>query len=264
MKLIKKASFLSDRIEKLLQKDSSKVPAEVRERAQLIIAELRENIPSRNGEQLRQGLEELRRFQKGHFPKARKTASRGILEFVGLALVVSLFLRTFVVVAFTIPTSSMDPALAPGDVLLVWKSAYAVNIPFTGWRLLKVRNPRRWEVVVFSTKGLPVEKKEQNEPYVKRVVGLPGEEIEIENGQIYVNGRLAMKPKALQEIAYVGKSLPAFGGAQKIKVPSGMYFVLGDNTYNSQDSRFWGFLPEKNIRGHAFLVFFPWNRRHSI
>ncbi len=264
MKLIKKASLLSHRIENLLQKNGSKVPAGVGERAQLIIADLRENIASGKDERLRQGLEELRRIQKEHFPRARKAASRMILEFVGLALVVSLSFRTFVVTGFTIATSSMDPTLIPGEMVLVWKSAYAVNLPFTGWRLVKVRKPRRWEVVAFSTKGLPIEKKDQGEPYVKRIVGLPGEEIEIESGEIYINGKLAMKPKALSEIAYVGNSLPAFGGAKKIKVPSGMYFVLGDNTYDSQDSRFWGFLPEKNIRGRAFLVFFPWNRRHSI
>lgn len=264
MRMIKKASSLSDRIENLLQKDSTQVSVEVRERAQVIISELRENMGGRNDEQLRQGLEELRRIQKRHFPKARKTGSRVTLALIGLALIVSLSIRTFVMTGFTISTASMDPTLIPGEMVLVWRSAYAVTVPFTGWRLLKVRGPKRWEVVAFSTKGLPIETKEKGDPYVKRVVGLPGEEIEIIDGEIYVDGKLAIKPKALKEIGYVDKSLPAFHGARKIKVPSEMYFVLGDNTYDSEDSRFWGFLPEQNIKGRAFLVFFPWNRRHSI
>ena len=264
MRLIEKASSLSDRIESLLQKDGAQVSAEVRERAQVIISELRENMAGRNDEQLRQGLEELRRIQKRHFPGARKAGVGVILGFIGLALIVSFSIRTFVMTGFTISTASMDPTLIPGEMVLVWRSAYAVTVPFTGWRLLKVRGPKRWEVVAFSTRGLPIDTKEKGEPYIKRVVGLPGEEIQIIDGEIYVDGRLATKPKALREIGYVDRGLPAFHGARKIKVPSGMYFVLGDNTYDSEDSRFWGFLPEQNIKGRAFLVFFPWSRRHSI
>ena len=263
-KLIKRAIFITNKMEKLLRKKGSKVPEDMRERAQQTIAELRESIRRGDVEQVRRGLEQLRPVQKRYFPGAHKPVWRGIAEFLGLALVVSLFLRTFVVAAFTIPTSSMNPTLAPGDIILVWRSAYGVTLPFTNRQLLKIRSPRRWKITVFTTKGLPVAKEDRGKAFIKRVVGLPGEEIEIKDGEIYVNGKLAPKPRSLSTVKYIRKGLPAFNNAQKVKVPPGMYFVLGDNTEDSEDSRFWGFLPEENIRGRAFLIFFPRSRIHSI
>jgi signal peptidase I len=263
-KLIRRAIFLTDKMDKLLRKNGRKVPEEIREHAQQTIAEVRESIRRGDVEQVQRGLEQLRPVQKKYFPGAHKSVWRGIAEFLGLALIVSLFLRTFVVAAFTIPSSSMGPTLAPGDVILVWRSAYGVTLPFTNRQLLKVRSPRRWEVTVFTTKGLPVAKKDRGKAFIKRVVGLPGEEIQIKDGEIYVNGTLAPKPAALTTVEYVRKGLPAFNNAGRIRIPAGMYLVLGDNTNDSEDSRFWGFLPEENIRGRAFLIFFPRSRIRSI
>ncbi len=261
---IREAILLCGRTERFLRKGRSQSPADVRQRAEQMIADVRGNMSRGEDELAQRNVEELRRLQKEHFPKAIRPAWRGILSFLVLALVASLFVRTVVVAAFIIPTSSMDPTLRPGDMVLVWRSAYAVNLPFTNHRLFKVRSPRRWEVTVFSARGLPFEKREQERSFVKRIVGLPGEEIEIKEGEVYVNGRVAAKPKAVRRIQYISKGFPAFHSARKIKVPPRMYFVLGDNTYDSEDSRFWGFVPEENIRGRAFLVFFPSNRIHSI
>jgi signal peptidase I len=263
-KLIRTAIFLTDKMEKLLRKNGSKVPEEMRQRAQQTIAEVRESIRRGDVEEVRRGLEELRPVQKRYFPGAHKPVWRAIAEFLGLALVVSLFLRTFVVAAFTIPTSSMEPTLAPGDMILVWRSAYGVTLPFTNHQLFKIRSPRRWEIAVFTTSGLPVGDRDQGKAFIKRIIGLPGEEIEIRDGEIYVNGRPALKPGTVRALHYLRKGLPAFHNAKKIRIPSGMYLVLGDNTNDSEDSRFWGFLPEENMRGRAFLVFFPRSRIHSI
>ncbi len=262
--LMRKAVFLTDKMDKLLRKKSSRIPEELRQRAEQTIREVRESISREDVEEVRRGLEGLRPIQKRYFPGARKSGWRSIAEFLGLALIVSLFLRTFVVAAFTIPTSSMDPTLAPGDVILVWRSAYGVTIPFTNHQLFQIRHPERWEVAVFSTEGLPVRRSDRGASFIKRIVGLPGEEIKIMGGEIYVNGRLAVKPAALTSVHYVRKGLPAFNNAETIKVPPQKYFVLGDNSNNSEDSRFWGFLPEENIRGRAFMVFFPRSRVRSM
>jgi len=240
------------------------MPPEVRERAQQTIAELRENARLKDEVQLEKSYEELRRIHQEHFGPVAKPIWRAALEFVALVVVVSLFLRTFVVAAFTIPTSSMHPTLAPGDVILVWKSAYGVNVPFTDWRLLKIRSPRRWDVIAFSTKNIPVDSKDRGENFVKRVAGLPGEEIEIKDGEIYVNGKRVPKPKSLRKVNYINKGTLLTESGRKVKVPRGMYFVLGDNTYDSEDSRFWGFVPENSVRGRAFLVFFPVNRLRAL
>ena len=263
-RLIRKAVFLTKRVEKLLRKNGSKLPADVRARAEAMLAELRDGIRLRDHGRVRAGLQELRPLQRKYFPGAHKPVWRSTVEFLSLAFVVAFFLRTFVIAAFTIPTSSMSPTLAPGDVILVWRSAFGVTLPFTNHQLLKVRSPRRWEVAVFTTKDLPVSKNDRGKAFIKRIVGLPGEEIEIRNGEVYVNGKIATKPPELSIVRYVRKGFPAFDNAPAIKVPDGMYFVLGDNTNDSEDSRFWGFLPEHNIRGRAFVVFFPRSRIHWL
>jgi signal peptidase I len=262
--LFRKATLLADSIENLLARDRSKMPPEVRLHAQQTISELRDSIRRKDELQTEQRFEELRSLHQEHLGPIGKPIWRAVLEFIALVVVVSLFLRTFVVAAFTIPTSSMHPTLAPGDVILVWKSAYGVNVPLTGWRLLKIRSPRRWEVIAFSTRNIPVDSSDRGQNFVKRVAGLPGEEIEIKDGEIYVNGKLAPKPKSLKKVKYINKGMLLSEANRKVKVPAGKYFVLGDNTYDSEDSRFWGFVPENSIRGRAFLVFFPVNRLRAL
>lgn len=261
---MRKAVYLTNRMDKLLQKNGSKLPPEVRDRIEATLAELREGIRLRDAAKVRTGWEGLRPDQKKYFPGAHKPFWRSILEFLGLAFAAALFLRTFVLASFTIPSSSMHPTLVPGDVILVWRSAYAVTLPFTNRPLFHIRNPRRWEVAVFTTRGLPVADEDKGKSYIKRIVGLPGEEIEIRNGEVYVNGKIATKPAELSGVGYIRKRFPAFDNAPRIRVPEGMYFVLGDNSKDSEDSRFWGFLPEQNIRGRAFVVFFPRNRVHWL
>ena len=130
-RLIRKAVFLTKRVEKLLQKNGRKFPADVRARAEAMLAELRDGIRLRDHARVRAGLQELRPLQRKYFPGAHKPVWRSTVEFLSLAFVVAFFLRTFVIAAFTIPTSSMSPTLAPGDVILVWRSAFGVTLPFT-------------------------------------------------------------------------------------------------------------------------------------
>lgn len=185
--------------------------------------------------------------------------------------------------AFKIPTGSMIPTLMIGDMLFVNKLVYGVRIPFTDKKILKLKNIDRNDVVVFKYPGDdPVYK---DKDLVKRVIGLPGDVIEIKAKVVYVNGKkfddrfayyenppgpppppLFETPEEYQkawETRTFRKSIVRsfvrdyFG---PVKVPSGHYFVMGDNRDNSEDSRFWGPLPEKNIVGSPVFIYFPFNR----
>ena len=158
---------------------------------------------------------------------------RETVETVLWAVVLALILRTFVVQAFWIPSGSMIPTLLPGDRVLVCKFWYYVQ------------EPEREQVFVFK---YPVDPKRD---FVKRIIGLPGETVEIRRGTVYINGEPLKDGYVKFKDAY---------NMQKVTVPADSYFAMGDNRPNSQDSRFWGFVPEKNIRGPVFFRYWPLSR----
>lgn len=175
------------------------------------------------------------------------------LEAVVIAIVLALFIRTFIVQSFFIPSGSMMPTLLPGDYILVNKFIYGVRVPYEGSRLFFHKVPNRGDVIVF------IYPKDTSEDFIKRVIGLPGEIVQVINGKIYINNKLLPDPWG-----YFNKSEPAgfieavenFG---PIVVPKDSLFVMGDNRNNSEDSRFWGTLPIKNVLGKAFTIYFSWN-----
>jgi len=164
----------------------------------------------------------------------KKSALREIIETVIWALLIAMVVRYFLVEGFYIPSSSMVPTLVPGERVLVAKFCY------------RFTQPQRGDVIVFR---YPMDKKKN---LIKRVVGLPGEIIRIENGMIYVNGVQIKGDKFGRTYYDVG-----FYGEGEHVVPDDSYFVLGDNSRNSDDSRFWGYVPRKNILGRAFLIYWP-------
>jgi len=178
-------------------------------------------------------------------------------ESILVAFLLALVIRAFVVQAFKIPTGSMRPTLLEGDIILVNKFIYGAKIPFTGEkRLPKIREPKRGDVVVFI---FPEDPKKD---FIKRLVGLPGDTIEIKSGSIYINDQPLLEPLFSQRYYY---NRGDFGReATRIIVPPGNYFVLGDNSASSQDSRYWGFVPERNILGKAILIYWPLNRIRLI
>ncbi len=156
-----------------------------------------------------------------------------------LALLLALFIRSFVVQAFRIPSGSMIPSLLIGDQILVDKVAY------------RFRKPARGEVVVFKYP------RDESRDFIKRVIGLPGETLEVRNRVIYING----EPIKDDAYAYhqMDEGFPAVGDYfGPVDIPPNNYFVMGDNRENSQDSRFWGFLDENKIVGRAFIIY--WSR----
>jgi len=194
-------------------------------------------------------------------------------------LAIVLILRSFVAEPFRIPSSSMMPSLLIGDFILINKFAYGLRLPITNKKFVAIDEPARGEVVVFKPPHHP------DQDWIKRVIGLPGDTVAYRDNTVYVNG----KPFVYQdEGRYVGKGRgidmsdahllteqlpgrshpilerddqPYFAqGEGEWQVPAKHYFVMGDNRDNSEDSRFWGFLPETQLRGKAFLIWMNWDR----
>ncbi|MFH1441299.1 MAG: signal peptidase I [Candidatus Omnitrophota bacterium] len=186
----------------------------------------------------------------------KKSVLRDWIESIIIAFILAMIIRTFVVQAFKIPTGSMRMTLIEGDVILVNKFLYGAKIPWTDLRLPAVRQPQRGDVIVFI---YPEDKKKD---FIKRLIGLPGETVEIKNGTIYINDKPLLNPIFNQRYYY---NRGDYGGeSEKIKVPKNSYFVLGDNSASSQDSRYWGFVPEKNVLGKAILIYWPVQRVRII
>jgi signal peptidase I len=195
-----------------------------------------------------------------------------------IAAVVALFIRQFVMEAFKIPSGSMIPTLTIGDHLLVNKFIYGPRIPFTDLRIVSGKEPKRGEIIVFKYP------ENESKNFIKRVVGLPGDKIQIIKGKLFINdqpvtvveqgfyegkeqgsGSLYDKPKLLAEqlgtvkhdILYLrDQSGNEFG--PKL-VPANSVFVMGDNRDNSQDSRVWGFVKYEKILGRAFIIYWSWD-----
>ncbi len=171
--------------------------------------------------------------------------ARDYFEAAIVAVMLSLFVRTFLFEAFKIPTPSMETSLMVGDHIIVDKFGLAPRLGFeTG--VLPLREIRRGEVVVFKFE------REPEKDYVKRVVGLPGDEVKVDDKVLFVNG----KPVTEMYIQHVDKETIAERDfLPTVRVPAGQYFVMGDNRDNSADSREWGFVPRSQIRGRPLFIY---------
>jgi len=176
------------------------------------------------------------------------------LEPIVIAILIALFIRTFVVQAFKIPSSSMEPTLLVGDYLLVNKFIYGIRIPYTEIKFFQFRKPQRGNVIVFV---FPLD---PSKDFIKRVIGTEGEKVEIINMKIYINDKLVDDPwgdfEKIGSVQY-RQAIENFG---PVIVPKDSLFVMGDNRNNSEDSRFWGFLHVNAVKGKAFIIYFSWDR----
>ena len=155
-----------------------------------------------------------------------------------VALLLTLVIRTYVIQAFKIPSGSMRPTLMEGDKLFVNKYIY------------RFKPMQRGDIVVFKFPGDP------KKDFIKRLVALEGETVEIQDGKIFVDGKVLDDPATFGKFYYYNHD-PFGGPNEKIKVPEGSFYVLGDNSANSTDSRFWGFVPKKNFLGKAVFRWWP-------
>lgn len=188
---------------------------------------------------------------------SKKSWIRDWVESIVVAFILAMIIRAFVVQAFKIPTGSMRTTLLEGDLILVNKFIYGAKVPFTeDLRLPKLRQPKRGDVVVF------IYPEDPKKDFIKRLVASPGETVEIKNGTIYINENPVLDP-VFNQIYYYNRGRLGVEG-QKIVVPKDSYFVLGDNSASSQDSRYWGFVPAKNILGKALVIYWPPQRIRII
>jgi signal peptidase I len=187
----------------------------------------------------------------------KKHIVREYAESILIAALLALVIRTFVVQAFKIPSGSMEDTLAIGDHILVNKFIYGSKIPFTDKRVLRLRDPRRGDVIVFEYPEDP------SKDFIKRVVGTPGDEIEEINKQVYVNGKLYVNPHEVhKEPEIIPREQNPRDSFGPVKVPTNSLFVMGDNRDRSYDSRFWGFVTYDKIKGLAFIKYWSWDKEH--
>ena len=216
------------------------------------------------------------------------------VESIGVALLVAIAIRSFVVEPFKIPSASMVPTLLIGDQIFVNKFVYGLRIPLTKTRIWNGRDPKRGEVIVF------IYPKDESLDFIKRVVGLPGDKIRVDGDKVYVNGELVSEQKIafspvpnhgdqlfvdppvpykqmttfpdwqnysfyqehLGAVFHIAQYDSAWFPDSEFEVPQGHYFMMGDNRDHSSDSRDWGFVPRENIKGRAMFIWlsFDWNQ----
>lgn len=188
--------------------------------------------------------------------RRKKSVWREYVEALLIALVLALIIRAFVVQAFKIPSESMLQTLLVGDHLLADKFSYGIKIPFTDHYLYKGDDPKRGDIIIFQYPNDP------SIDYIKRVIGVPGDVIEVRDKQLYRNGT----PVKEDYIRHTDPDSiePLRDNYAPVTVPEGKYFVMGDNRDNSLDSRFWGFVDRKAIRAKAWRIYWSWGGLDDI
>jgi len=185
----------------------------------------------------------------------KKSTAREYFESIVIAVILALFIRTWVVQAFKIPTGSMENNLLVGDHLLVDKFVFAPAPTALERALLPVREVKRGDVIVFK---YPMEPERD---FIKRVIGLPGETLELKKKVVYINGQ-PLKEDYVHFLVPIGagglEAMDKRDDYGPVTVPEGYYFAMGDNRDNSQDSRWWGFLSRDYIKGKALMVYWSY------
>jgi len=185
-----------------------------------------------------------------------KSQVREWTESIIIAVMLALLIRTFVVQAFKIPSGSMIPTFKVGDRIFVNKFLYGAKIPFTGLNLPAVRQPKRGDIIVFISPETP------KKDFVKRLIAVSGEKVEIRDGKIFIDGTEARESSVRANYYYNAGDFGREGSA--VVVPPDSYFALGDNSASSRDSRYWGFVPKKNLLGKVIFIYWPLHRMKVI
>jgi len=244
---------------------------------------LEESLELNDQERIESSYSSLKNFYEQNLSQYSKSKLRQNVEAIVIALCLALLIRTFIVQPFKIPSGSMIPTLLIGDHLLVNKFIYGTKIPFMDIRIFPVEDIKRGDVIVFKFPGNDSVNKGVH--YIKRAIGLPGDEVNIEGRDVYINGEKIKQvyegnykyfeqgtevttdkyidtlSENIFDVIYKKSSINTTKGKTNfpITIPEGNIFVLGDNRDNSYDSRFWGFVPIESISGKAFLIHWSWN-----
>lgn len=184
----------------------------------------------------------------------RKKFFKEYVEPIIMAILIALFIRAFIIQAFKIPSSSMEPTLLVGDHILVNKFIYGIRIPLIEKKFFQFKEPKRGDIIVF------IYPRDRSKDFIKRVIGTEGEKVEIIQNKLYINDKLIEDPWGRYEKPEGIRFLPSMDHYGPYIVPKNSLFVLGDNRDNSQDSRFWGFVHLNDVKGKAFIIYFSWDR----
>lgn len=192
-------------------------------------------------------------------PVKKKGVLRENVEAILVAIVLAMFIRTFIVQAFKIPSGSMKNTLLIGDHILVNKFIFGVKIPFWDKTIIPIKDPQRDDIVVFK---FPEDPKKD---FIKRVVGIAGDTIKVVDKKVFVNGNLVNQDAFAihTDPRMIPMDIQPRDNIMEIKVPAHKLFVMGDNRDHSYDSRFWGFVDLKAVKGKAFMIYFSWNKESA-
>jgi signal peptidase I len=180
----------------------------------------------------------------------RKSFVREYTEAIVVAIILALLIRAFVVQAFKIPSGSMEPTLLIGDHILVNKFIYGIRLPIVNKEIIPVKSPKLFDIVVFQYPN------DRSKDFIKRVIGLPLQKVQIINKKIYINDVPINDPYGFFDDPHlIAGARDNFG---PVVVPPHSYFVMGDNRDHSHDSRFWGFVDADDLVGEAFIIYWSW------
>jgi signal peptidase I len=277
------ARHLLKEARRILKRKGRQIPGAVEATVRAAIQGVVDASASGDVDRMRKANIALDEVMDDHLSFARKSTLREYAESIGVAIAVALLLRAFVVEAFQIPSGSMIPTLEVGDHIFVSKFSYGLSIPFTDTKILQYAQPQRGDVIVFK---FP---QDTSTDYIKRVVGLPGDTVEVRQGQLYVNGNEIHRERVPARCHYsetsqagiaddhdcerwvetlgtkvhdtiLEPSHPAQDHPRTVIAP-GEVFVMGDNRDNSYDSRKWGTVKMNLIKGRALIIW--WSRGTS-
>ena len=303
---VKNARSLIKRVQKLKSKHPAKVSEKNGKELNEQIHSLEKSIENKDHEAIQSNRKKLEALANKYLAFAQKSPGREYFESIGIAVLVAFGLRLFAVEAFKIPSESMVPTLMVGDHIFVSKYRYGISLPFKNKKLVQFAPPQYGDVIVFA-KPSRQEQGFANDGYeetlvgtdfIKRVVGLPGDTIEVKRSVVYVNGKPVSRCKVGKRTFKSKDSLTdewvdrtsslwvekhgghsytivedyLFDDFEPVKVPDDQVFVMGDNRDRSSDSRIWGTVPLQNIKGRAMVIWwsnkrphgFEWNRVGSI
>lgn len=187
-----------------------------------------------------------------------KSKIQEYIEAIIIAILIAVFIRTFIIQAFKIPSRSMVPKLLVGDHLLVNKFIYGVKIPYFRKTIIPFTDPQRGDIVVF------IYPNDRTKDFIKRVIGIGGDTIEVNNKKIFINGKGYTDTFGIYRDSVVyPRTMQPRDNFGPVIVPKGSLFVMGDNRDESADSRFWGFVDLKDVEGKAFIIYWSWDREDS-
>jgi signal peptidase I len=189
-----------------------------------------------------------------------KSKLQEYIEAIILAILIAFFIRTFVIQAYKIPSGSMKPTLLIGDHILVSKFNYGIRLPLIRSTLIPIGTPKRGDIVVF------IYPEDRSKDFIKRLIGLPGDKIEIRDKKILLNGLPWSDAHGVNvDNLIIPGSVQPRDNFGPVTVPEGSLFVMGDNRDESYDSRFWGVVPMKDVLGKALIIYWSWNQEdHGV